>query len=309
MTAQAQHRDPRNADLATALEQFEIDNLKEQLRQQRITHTEELSAAKREAEQDPLERMIDRWNGYPGAIERARSAEAELAKARAEHASVTDTLNVVADNCAKYEQLADQYKDQCEKMLAKNNGNVERANDAISRLQQQVRELNNQLRIYREMNPDKLKKQVKRLQDKNKELTARNETAVKNAEQAKKEKAQLARELQATRQMNRDLKDSLDDMEKIAEGTLDANECRYAYQDETWGITGHDRNTQDLIFIEHLPTGQRRVLSRTTGDVMRTEPIPSSIKALAKQWVEKYAQLHDAIDSLCEPAPSQQEDS
>jgi chromosome segregation ATPase len=309
MTAQAQHHEPSDADLAARLEQYEIDQLREQLRQQRIAHTEELSAAKREAEQDPLERMIDRWNGYPAAIERARYAEAELAKARAEHASVTDTLNVVADNCAKFEQLADHYKDQCEKMLAKSNDNVERANDTIGRLQQQVRELNTQLRIYREMNPDKLKKQVKRLQDKNKELTARNETAVKNAEQVKKEKAQLAQELHATRQMNRDLKDSLDDMEKIAEGTLDANECRYAYKDETWGITGHDRNTQDLIFIEHLPTGQRRVLSRASGDIMRTEPIPAPIKALAQQWVEKYAQLHDAIDNLCEPATNEKEAS
>jgi len=309
MTALTRHTEPSPAQIAAALEQFEIQQLKDQLRQQRIAHTEELSAAKRQAEQEPLERMIERWNGYPAAIQRAEKAEAAEAKARAEHALVTESLTTAIENAEKYQQLAEHYQRQCEQMLDKTNANVDKAKETIERLQEQIRSLNAQIRIYREMNPDKMKKQVKRLQDKNKDLTARNETAVRSAEQLKKDKAALARELEATRQMNRDLQDSLDDMTAIAEGNADPDQYKWAYKDDIWGITGHDRNTRDWIFIEHLPTGQRRVLTHQTGDVMRTEPIPADIKAIAQQWVEKYHKLQEAIDTLSAPARTEQDAS
>lgn len=294
MNATAKHHEPSDADVAAALEQFEIDRLKEELRQQRIAHTEELSAVRHQAEQEPLDRMIERWNGYPVAIERAEKAEADLAKARAEHASVTETMNIVADNAAKFEQLADHYKDQCEKMLAKNNTNVEKANETIERLQRQVRELNIQIRTYREMNPDKLKKQVKRLQDKNKDLTGKNEALTKKFDQASKDKAQLAKDLEATRKMNRNLTDALDDACKLADQN---GEPHYTWKDDEWGVLGHEHNTTEQIFIVHLATGERRVFNREKG-VQRASSIPQYVKDMAQQKLDYYATVDQRITEL-----------
>lgn len=290
MTAHAQPHEPSNAELAAALEQFEIQQLKDQLRQQRIAHTEEISAIKRQAEQEPLERIIERWNGYPAAIERAEKAEADLAKARAEHASVTDTLNVVADNCAKFEQLADHYKDQCEKMLAKNNANVDKATETIERLQRQVRELNTQIRTYREMNPDRLQKQVKRLQEKNRTQQATIDEQKRQLGEKSGEIKTLKKVEHQLRQHNANLNAALDDACNV-----DLTDTRI-WHDEEWAVSGHE-DAPLRLFIVHQPTGERRVYDKEKG-LIRAKSVPQYVKDMAKERIERYSLIDQHMKEM-----------
>lgn len=293
MTTLTRHKEPNPAQQAAALEQFEIQLLKDQLRQQRIAHTEEISAIKRQAEQEPLERMIERWNGYQAAVARAEKAEADLAKARAEHAKVTEALQIATENADKLKQLADHYQDQCEKMLAKNNTNVEKATSTIDSLRQQIRELNTQIRTYRQMNPDRLQKQVKRLQDKNR---TQQDTIASQRKQLSERDAEL-KKLKASerklKQHNKQLILALDDAcEMVTSGEADAT----VWQDDEWAIAGHEDSTR-RVFIINKATGEHRVFDIDQG-ILRAKPVPAHVKAMAIDKLKTYQKVDEKIKEL-----------
>jgi chromosome segregation ATPase len=263
-----------------------------ELQAAQISHVEELSRLKHQTS-DPIQAAIDILQGHQRREQMRLDAELQCALFDAENGELRSQVTELTTAGGKLHDQVAHYKDQCEKLLVKHNSEVQKAQAEIDRQGRQIAIYAQEVKDLRALNPQRLQKQVKELQKKNKDLSEGNLQLRKLAnenQKIRKEHEERGRVIIKLHDDNRRLDAAL--MEACDQLN---NESKVQPIEEhgDWAIYAHNDGTEALI-IHHGPTDSSRVY--WAGEGCRKSPaIPPKLKARAEAMIENYRNTKDGM--------------
>jgi chromosome segregation ATPase len=282
---------------AERLELFE-DNLrlKDQLEAanakiitQTLAHQDSLNGAA-----DPIQYAIDILTDHQQVQNQLATTENQRDLFGSENDELRAQLNEVADAGEKLHDQVTHYKDQCEKLLAKHNSEVQKAQAEIDRIARQNALLAVEVKDLRALNPQRLQKQVKELQKKNREQQDANQVlrkSVNNGQKIRKEHEERGRVIDKLYSDNRRLDAALS--EACDQLNDEDGKVKPIEEHGDWAIYAHNDGTEALI-LHHGPTDSSRVYWAGKG-AEKTPAIPPKLKARAEAMIANYVSTRESM--------------
>jgi chromosome segregation ATPase len=283
--ARLEHFELAIAKHAQAEAEAEAEALREQLREKERSYVEEFSRLKYQTS-NPIQAAIDILQSHQQHIDKLTQAEHQRDLFDRENNELHAQVVELTGAGEKLHEQVIHYKDQCDKLLDKNNIEVQKAQAEIDRQGRQLALYAQEVKDLRALNPQRLAKQVKELQKKNKGLGEGNQQLRKLAndnQKIRKEHEERGRVIVKLHDDNRRLDAAL--MEACDQLN---NESKVQPIEEhgDWAIYAHNDGTEALI-IHHGPTDSSRVY--WAGEGCRKSPaIPPKLKARAEAMIENY---------------------
>lgn len=265
--------------------QDELAAARDKLKAKDLAHTEELSRLRHQAT-DPIQHAIDILQSHQQQAAQLVDAERQRDLFNAENDEMRQTIDELRTALDDRQRHIQHYKAECEKLLAKHNSEVSKAQAEIDRQQRQLALYAQEVKDLRALNPQRLAKQVKELQKKNKEHQEANQqlrVKVNENQKIRKEHEERGRVIDKLYSDNRNLDAAL------SEACLQLNEGAKLTPIEThgdWEIYAHNDGTEALI-LHHTPTDSSRVF--WAGEGFRKLPaLPPKVKARAEEMIANY---------------------
>ena len=276
---------------AARLENFELslarqecETLRAEILEMKRAHVDDVSALKHQAEADPVELVLGMLRSIP-------DLELSLADAVSDAESLREALAEERENNAGISEKLDQVVAAAESACVQRDKaftDLNRLSREIDVLRSAVRARDADLKELRSLNPKKLNKQVKNLQNRNRELVeidARNKAVIKELRDS------LA-EMETVKRHNGELLAALDDAcEMINSGDDSAR----VWEDDTWSLVGHKDATNSML-VEHKPTGIVRLFTLAKG-VLQSPPVPAHVVDQARGRLERYSRIDASLDA------------
>lgn len=278
--------DMNTVSMATQAERLELfeNNLRladqnamltEKLRAKEVEHVAELSRALHQAG-DPIQIAIDILQTHQQYQDKLTQTERQRDLFDNENIELRDLLEeATSANTALRDQVT-HYKGECEAQLAQHNKEAQKAQADLEALARQLASATAELKELRAHNPQRLAKQVKELQKKNRELIDGNQQLriLTNANQKiRKEHEERGRVIVALEDKNQQLQAALctptSEGEASPMDTLDG-----------WEFYPHSKDDDRLVLL-HEQSGTSRLYERGTG-FRKLPALPAKIKTRAE---------------------------
>ncbi len=280
---------PMNRPVSTAteaqrLELFEqnlkladqVAQLEEQLREKERQHVDEISSLKRSG-LDPVATAVAMLQDYPALKSRVEELERQLAEAASTTGQAEQDKATLAEQVDQLSRVAEQLKQAREDDFKKLNA----LSREIDVQRTAVKSRDAELKELRSLNPKRMQKTLKTVQQRNKELQEMD----KRNKQVISEMRHQLKEMEKIKNHNAELLSALDDACEM----INNGESPALWENDSWQLIGHEDSTNCML-INHKPTGQIRLYRRGKG-IERAPSVPREVQDQAAGRLERYARV------------------
>ncbi|SDZ95776.1 hypothetical protein [Marinobacterium iners] len=274
--------------------QEQVEALQQQLVEQKRAHVDELSMLHHQR-QDPIQHAI-------GILQEHQQHQQALIEARQQVEQLNDELQVAnkaaSDTLDLVEEARNQrnhYQQQCEQLQAQHSKETRKAQAEITRQAAQLTLATAELKELRELNPKKLAKQVKRLQEENRSKQTTIDTQNKRLAEATRKAKQadaFEKENKDLRTVNRKLNDAI----MLTAQDAEAGKLTDVLEEDKqggWQIAS-DKGSIEQVYIIDSKSDTCRPYHRVNG-LTKIRPVPPKVTALAEKALAGMAELTDMV--------------